>query len=315
MSNTIAKRPSFSMMVNTPKFQEAINNTIKDPDHQRRFVSAIVSTVAVNPALQECTPHTILSGALLGESLNLSPSPQLGQYYLVPFNQKEKKDKNGNIIPACTNATFQIGYKGLVQLAIRSGQYKCLTVISVKEGELVGWNPMTEKCTVNIIEDDDEREKLPTIGYLAHFETISGFTKTMYWSKSKMINHADRYSQAFSKEAVKGKFTKVSFSDYEAKNYPAGDEWKYSSFWYKDFDAMAHKTMLRQIISKWGPTSIETQQLETAMVMDDAVIEMSENDYGETEFAKAEEGDLDVVAEVNPETAAQEEGQVNLSDV
>lgn len=266
MSNTaVAQRPAFSALISTPSYQKLINNTIKDPNRARRFVSAIVSAVAVNPALQECTPQTILSGALLGESLNLSPSPQLGQYYLLPFKQKEKRDRDGNLISQeCTNAQFVLGYKGLVQLALRSGQYKRLNVVSVKEGELHGWNPITEEFSVFPISDEAEREKACTVGYLASFEYLNGFTKTIYWSKEKMVAHADRYSAAFSKEAKDIKsgnrtYHKVSFSDYEAHNYPAKDEWLYSSFWYKDFDGMAHKTMLRQLISKWGVMSIDLQ--------------------------------------------------------
>ena len=85
MSSTEMSKMPFSVVVNTRDFQRSINNSIKDPNRARRFVSSIVSAVAVNPALQECTPQTILSGALLGESLNLSPSPQLGHYYLIPF--------------------------------------------------------------------------------------------------------------------------------------------------------------------------------------------------------------------------------------
>lgn len=102
MSNTAmqSKRVPFSVMIKSADFQSSINNTIKDPNKKQRFISAIVSAVAVNPALQECTPQTILSGALLGESLNLSPSPQLGQYYLVPFRDK-KND--------CVNAQFVLG--------------------------------------------------------------------------------------------------------------------------------------------------------------------------------------------------------------
>jgi recombination protein RecT len=92
------------------------------------------------------------------------------------------------------------------------------------------------------------------------FELVNGFKKCMYWSKAKMEAHADKYSQAFSKDAVSTtKFKKVSFADFEAGKYPKEDEWKYSSFWYKDFDGMAFKTMLRQLISKWGIMSIEMQ--------------------------------------------------------
>ena len=310
MSNTtVAKRVPFSVMIKTNDFQSSINNTIKDPNKKQRFISAIVSAVAVNPALQECTPQTILSGALLGESLNLSPSPQLGQYYLVPF-----KDKKNN----CTNALFVLGYKGLIQLALRSGQYKRLNVVSVKEGELRGWNPITEEFSIIPIMDEYEREKAPTVGYLASFEYLNGFTKTIYWSKEKMVAHADRYSAAFSREATNGRYPKVSFADYEAHNYPAKDEWLYSSFWYKDFDGMAHKTMLRQLISKWGVMSID---LQTAFEADTKAESEEYFEAPEVQLPPAVPA-----AELSPElpfeapqdtleTAAQQEEQVSLSDV
>ena len=305
MSNTTAaQRPAFSALISTPSYQKLINNTIKDPNRARRFVSAIVSAVAVNPALQECTPHTILSGALLGESLNLSPSPQLGQYYLVPFRDK-KND--------CVNAQFVLGYKGLVQLALRSGQYKRLNVVSVKDGELHGWNPITEEFSILPISDEEEREKARTVGYLASFEYLNGFTKTIYWSKEKMVAHADRFSAAFSKEATNGRYPKVSFADYEAHNYPAKDEWLYSSFWYKDFDGMAHKTMLRQLISKWGVMSID---LQTAFEADAAAEseEYFEAPEAQLPFSPAPELPSEEPQE-EPAPTAQQEEQVSLNDV
>ncbi len=316
MSNTaMAQRPAFSALISTQSYQKLINNTIKDPNRARRFVSAIVSAVAVNPALQECTPQTVLSAALLGESLNLSPSPQLGQYYLVPFKQKEKRDRNGNIIsPECTSAQFVLGYKGLVQLALRSGQYKRLNVVSVKNGELCGWNPITEEFSIFPIEDEGEREKAPTVGYLASFEYLNGFTKTIYWSKEKMVAHADQFSAAFSKEATKGRYPKVSFADYEAHNYPAKDEWLYSSFWYKDFDGMAHKTMLRQLISKWGVMSIDLQTAFEA----DAKAESTEYFQDPEEQFPSDPPISELLPEdpqEEQEPPAQQEEQVSLDDV
>jgi len=230
-----------------------------------RFVSSVVSAVTVNPALQECTNPSILSAALLGESLNLSPSPQLGQYYMVPYDNKKEGVKV---------AQFQMGYKGYIQLAIRSGQYKKLNVLAIKEGELIRFDPLAEEIEVRLIEDEEQREQAKTIGYYAMFEYTNGFKKAMYWSKNKMLAHADRYSQAFSKEATTvhtkyGDKEKASFADFEAGNYNHKDEWMYSSFWYKDFDGMAYKTMLRQLISKWGVMSID---MVNAMDADMAVI-------------------------------------------
>ena len=141
--------------------------------------------------------------------------------------------------------------KGYIQLAIRSGQYRKINVLPIKEGELVSFDPMTEEIEVNLIEDDEVRENTPTMGYYAMFEYTNGFRKAMYWSYKKMLNHADQYSKAFSKK---------SYEDLKAGKIPQDQIWKYSSFWYKDFDSMALKTMLRQLISKWGIMSIEMQQ-------------------------------------------------------
>lgn len=256
------KKIPFSVAIRQKGWQDLVNNTLGDPERAKRFVAAVTSAVSVNPALQGCDAGSVLSAALLGESLNLSPSPQLGQYYMVPYNQKEKLDRNGKVItPAKMVAQFQIGYKGMIQLAVRSGYYRKIVVLPIKEGELVRYDPMEEEIVVNLIEDEGIREETPTIGYYAMFEYIGGtFRKAMYWSKEKMISHADRYSPAFSKEATEGKYPKVSFADYAAGKYPKGDEWKYSSFWYKDFDGMAIKTMLRQILSKWGIMSVDLQK-------------------------------------------------------
>ena len=118
------KNRTFRTAITTDKFQRAINNTLQDPNRARRFTSSIISAVSANPALQECEAGTIVSAALLGESLNLSPSPQLGQYYLVPFNDNKNH---------CKKAQFQLGYKGYIQLAIRSGYYKKLNVLAIKK--------------------------------------------------------------------------------------------------------------------------------------------------------------------------------------
>lgn len=253
-------KPKFSVAIQSDTYKNLINRTLGDKDRATRFIASVSSAVATNQSLQECDAGTILSGALLGESLNLSPSPQLGQYYLVPFNGSKKGYKV---------AQFQLGYKGYIQLAIRSGQYKKLNVLAIKKGELIKYDPLNEEIEVKLIEDEEERENAETIGYYAMFEYTNGFKKSLYWSKRKMLTHADKYSQAFSLNATSGKYPKVSYEDYEAGNYNKKDEWLYSSYWYKDFDGMAYKTMLRQLISKWGIMSIDMQQ---AMEQDMATI-------------------------------------------
>lgn len=249
MSNLVkaTNKPKFSVAIQSDMYKNLINQTLGDKDRATRFIASISSAVATNQALQECDAGTILSGALLGESLNLSPSPQLGQYYLVPFNDSKKGYKV---------AQFQLGYKGYIQLAIRSGQYKKLNVLSIKKGELIKYDPLNEEIEVNLIEDEEERENAETIGYYAMFEYTNGFRKSLYWSKSKMEKHALKYSKGYSAH----------------KGY---------TFWEKDFDGMAYKTMLRQLISKWGIMSIDMQQAvekDMATINTDGTYEYVDNE-------------------------------------
>ena len=229
VKNSLAKKengtPTFAQYVKNSKVVSNIYKTLGSEMRGKKFVTSIISAVNSNPELQTCDFATTVSAGLIGESLNLSPSPQLGHYYMVPFNDR----KNNRRV-----STFQLGYKGYIQLAIRSGQYKRINVVSVKEGELINYDPFNEEIEVTPIQDEREREKAETIGYYAMFELVNGFRKTMYWSKEKMEEHAMKYSQG-----------------YRAK--------KGYTFWEKDFDGMAYKTMLRQLISKWGIMSIEMQ--------------------------------------------------------
>lgn len=244
MNNQLQNKPKFSLAIQSEGYKKLINNTLGDSKRAAKFIAAISSAVATNSSLQQCDAGSILSGALLGEALNLSPSPQLGQYYLVPF-----KDK----------AQFQLGYKGYIQLAIRSGQYKDIDVIEVREGEYLGRDKTTGKHQFEFIEDEVERENKPIIGYMAYFEYLNGFYKNLYWSKEKMQKHALEYSQAYASDIKKG------------TNY---------SFWSKDFDGMAFKTMLRQLISKWGIMSIDMQEAITkdmAVVKEDGTYDYVDN--------------------------------------
>ena len=274
------KPQTFSAFLTSDAIKNRINSMVGGKDGQR-FISAVISAVSVNPALTECDHATILSAALLGESLKLSPSPQLGQYYLVPFKQKAKYNRSGEMLsPEKTVAQFQLGYKGYIQLAIRSGYYKKLNVLAIKEGELIRFDALNEEIEVKLIEDDTEREAAKTVGYYAMFEYTNGFRKAIYWSREKMMAHADKYSQAFSVEATGGKYPKVSYADFEAGKVKESDMWLYSSFWYKDFDGMAYKTMLRQLISKWGIMSIEMQQAmdgDMGVVKDDGTVDYVDN--------------------------------------
>jgi len=302
-----AGKPKFTAVINSDSYKRMINSTLGDPRKAARFVTAITSAVSANPALQECDASTIVSAGLLGEGLNLSPSPQLGQYYFVPYKQKAKYDRNGNLLrEECTLAQFQLGYKGYIQLAIRSGQYKKLNVLPIKQGELIAFDPLEEEIEVRLIDDEIEREKAPTIGYYAMFEYTNGFKKAMYWSKEKMLSHADKYSAAFSLNGTSGQHAKVSYADYEAGKFSEKDAWKYSSFWYKDFDSMACKTMLRQLISKWGIMSIDMQTAisnDMGVIREDGSVDYIDTPAEDTQTVQEQEQTVDIPPEAEEAAA------------
>lgn len=274
MANQIEKKENkvtFSMRMNSSSFQRAISNTLQDPARCAKFTAALTSAVSTNPDLQECDASTTLSAALLGESLNLSPSPQLGQYYLVPFKDR----KRGRTV-----ATFVLGYKGMIQLAIRSGQYADIGASEIKTGELVTYNPITGHADFSPIMNPAERAKSDTIGYYSWFTTTNGFKKEVFWTREQMEAHAEQYSAGY--RARKG-----------------------YTFWEKDFDSMAKKTMLRQLISKWGVMSVDLQQ---AYINDMAAVKQdggffepeSHPDSDEAAMEKAKAAEPADVEEVDP---------------
>lgn len=242
-----------------------IANTLSGKKGEQ-FVADVVALVRNNPALATCDQVSLVASCLQAQTLGLSLNGAMGQAWVVPFEDR----KTGTV-----KATFQIGYKGFVQLAIRSGQYRKLNVLAVKAGELVSWNPLEEEISIELIPDEAERAKAETIGYYAMFEYLNGFRKAMFWSKEKMQEHAKQYSQAYRTDLRKG--------------------WT-NSFWSKDFDSMAIKTMLRQLISKWGAVSVEMQ---TALEADGR---NSDGSYSDGAVL-----DADFVAAPQPQQAVNEE--------
>ena len=221
-NNQLQKRPSFPAFIKSDKVKAELVKTLGTKAKADTFTTAVVSAVNNNPQLQECEFNTIMTCALMGETLKLSPSTTIGQYYMVPFKDKEK----GKV------AQFILSYKGYLQLAIRSGQYRKIQAVEIKEGELEGYDPIMEEATFSPITDPLAREKAKTIGYYGQIELTNGFKKSIYWSKEKMNAHAEKYSMGY--KAHKG-----------------------YTFWEKEFDEMAKKTIIRQLISKWGVMSID----------------------------------------------------------
>lgn len=224
MGTQLAKESMASFLSNDA-VRANVESVIGQKDAQR-FISSVVSAVQTNPQLAECTNKSILSAALLGHSLNLPQSPQLGKFYLVPY----KNAKAG-----VTEAQFMLSYKGYLELAMRSGQYKKIHVTDIRQGELKSYNPIEDEYEFEPVTDLAKRNELPIIGYYGYFVLSNGFKKALYWSREKMEAHAKKYSAAYRKG------------------------WD-SSLWKTDFDAMAQKTIVRQLISKHGVMSVEMQQ-------------------------------------------------------
>ena len=197
----------FKTAMQTTEFQEKITDSLVDPRRIERFKGSILTYVNNTPALADCEPMSILTAALTGETLGLSPSPQLGQYYMVP--------RQGKNDPA-PKATFQIGYRGLVQLALRTGQYRTINCIGIKPGELVSWNPLTEEIELRFNQNWAKRESMDSVGYVAYIEYLNGFRKTVFWPRSQVEAHRDRYNK----------------------------QSKPGSVWVANFEAMARKTVL-----------------------------------------------------------------------
>lgn len=215
-----------------------ITSTImQDEKRLAQFTTDIINVCNITPKLKECSVISLVGSGLQAQALGLSLSPGLGQAWMIPFKRKYKDNKNQWTFEML--ATFQIGYKGYLQLAMRSGNYSALNAIAVKKGEIISYDYLTEELEFRPVENEGEREKLPTVGYVAVFRYTNGFKKVMYWSNEKMKAHAVKHSEAYKADLQYGNT---------------------HSYWSKDFDSMALKTMLRQLISKWGIMSVEFQK-------------------------------------------------------
>ena len=228
------QQQSIATFLATDSIKNNIEKIVGSKDTQR-FISSLVSATSTNPELAKCTNKSLLNAALLGQSLNLPQSPQLANFYFVPF----KNSKTGT-----TEAVFQLGWRGYVQLAMRSGQYQKIHCTDIRQGELKSYDPIEDIYEFTPETNIEKRLQLPVIGYYAYFILANGFKKSLYWSREQMDEHAKKYSQSYRKG------------------------WD-SSLWKSDFDKMAYKTMLRQLISKYGPMSVD---MERAYVGDQSVI-------------------------------------------
>lgn len=226
LKNQLAKK---ELVGQAPTIANSVKGLMDSPAVKKRFeevlcerapqyMSSIVNLVNSDTNLKKCEPMSVIASCMVAATMDLPVDKNLGYAWVVPY-----KDK----------AQFQMGYKGFIQLALRTGQYKAINVVEIREGELISWNPLSEEVEI----DFTERKSNKVIGYAGYFKLLNGFEKTVYWSKEDMEAHAKKFSKT-----------------YNFKN----------SVWQTDFDSMAKKTVIRNLLSKWGILSIEMQKAYTA---------------------------------------------------
>ena len=211
------------------RFNELLGN------RSAQFVSSLVSMVNADQNLQQAfyeAPMTVIQAGLKAAAFDLPIDQNLGYAYIVPF-KNSKKDANGNWTSKM-EANFILGWKGMHQLALRTGAYKTINVVDIREGELKSYNRLTEETEIEFIDDDDLRETKPIIGYLGYYRLVNGAEKTIYMTIKQIENHEKKFRKG----------------QYMGKG------------WRDDFDSMARKTVYRKLIGKWGVMSIQYQSAQ-----------------------------------------------------
>lgn len=226
-ANTQTGVPALKSVLATEVIKKQIKSLLGE--RAGHFMMAIVQVVEGTPQLQEADPQSIINSAIASATLNLPIEKNLGFAYIVPY-----RDKNKGMV-----AQFQMGYKGYIQLALRSGEYKYINSIEIKEGELKNYNLLTGELNLEFIDDFDKRVNAKTIGYASYIEFNNGFRNTLFMTVEQVRNHAKKYSQSYQYDLQKG---------YAMSN------------WSKNFEAMALKTVLKLNLSKFGVLSVEVQK-------------------------------------------------------
>lgn len=240
-----AAAPNVTALVNTFLDRDGLRKRFDELLGKRspQFISSIVSMVNADKNMQQAfyeAPMTVIQSALKAATFDLPIDQNLGYAYIVPF-KNYKKDLNKKV----TEATFILGWKGMHQLALRTGAYKTINVVDIREGELKKYNRLTEEVDIDFIEDETEREKMPVIGYVGYYRLVNGAEKTIYMSVKAIENHEKKFRKG----------------EYMGKG------------WRDDWDAMARKTVYRILIGKWGVMSIDYQTADEGKQLADVMAE------------------------------------------
>ena len=239
----------FKALMNTPAMKKKFTDILHEKSDS--FMGSLMTLVGGDNYLSQAEPMTIIASALKAATMDLPIDKNLGYAYVVPFNRSEKV---GNKWVKHNEAQFILGYKGYIQLAQRSGQYKALNALAIYDGQLIDWNPLTEEFTF----DYKAKVSDEVIGYVGFFELLNGFKKTVYWTKQEIESHRIKNAKGYDKE-------------------------KLSGAWVDNYDSMAIKTVLRNMLSKWGLLSVEMQ---SAITSDEKVFRVDENKLNELKNLK-----------------------------
>lgn len=235
-----ASKLGFKTLMSTPAMKKKFTDILHEKSDA--FMGSLLTLVGGDDYLSKAEPMTIIASALKAATMDLPIDKNLGYAYIVPFNRKEKVGKDWI---THNEAQFILGYKGYIQLSQRSGQYKALNAIEIYEGQLIEWNPLTEEFQFDYNAKQSDR----VIGYVGFFELLNGFKKTVYWTKQEVEAHRIKHAKGF-------------------------DKTKLTGAWKENYDAMAIKTVLRNMLAKWGILSVEMQN---AVTSDERVFRFDEN--------------------------------------
>ena len=234
VTNQIEKKVSVQSILSQESVKTRFNDILGK--NSNAFISSIISATKNNSGLADCEPYSVISSAIMAATLNLPIQSNLGFAYIVPYNSK---DERGNYVKV---AQFQMGYKGYVQLALRTSQYLNINATEIYEGELISHNRITAEVEIDTTKKKSEK----VIGYVAYFKLVNGFEKMLYLTKEQVEKHGVKYSKSFNSK---------------------------TSRWQMDFDSMALKTVLKLLLSKYGILSVDMQ---TAITIDQSVIKDTE---------------------------------------
>lgn len=248
---------SVGELMRSPGVMSKIKDVLGNEKVAAGFISSVISIANGSKELRKADPMTVVGAAMVAATLQLPVVPTIGLAYIVPYKGA---------------AQFQIGYKGLIELAERSGQFKNIIDEVVYEGQLVRKN----RFTGEYVFDEDGRKSDKVIGYMARFDLINGFSKTIFWTIAEVQAHANKFSQA----------------------YRSG----YNCPWKSDFDAMARKTVLKALFSKYAPKSI---QMQNAIAFDQAAVKVNEDIASGAEPINIDAFEVEYVD--NPEDAPSDE--------